>query len=427
MQRTLFSTRNAATDIAKTHLLNCRGTAARVLKERVAPINDRVTAIEHFGQRVDGLIHRRAGVHHHQHRARRLQGSGQLFKCCDAGEVAFGPMVGHEFFGALVRAVVDRDPCVVRGQVAGKIRAHRAETDDADLFFGHAHTIASPKAEKLLILSRQAGTMDARAEAKLRAAFADHRIIDFDPRTDFEKLIAPRAPVVVAGGDGTVEFVVRKLADKEHPLGIVPLGTFNNLAHALGLPDELDQAIDTARRGRPQAITLGKVNGHVFVEACAIGMFGDAIVLGDSAKDLHFGEAVEKLREVIGAEPFSYELTGDLEGQGTAMSLVLSNTSSIGAQLPVSQASPADPYLELSASAGKTRTDMVIRLVESTLLQKHVEDDTQNVFHFRKLRVKTRPRARVYADNQLVGRTPATVAAEVSALKVLLPAAGNHK
>jgi hypothetical protein len=35
--------------------------------------------------------------------------------------------------------------------------------------------------------------------------------------------------------------------------------------------------------------------------------------------------------------------------------------------------------------------------------------------------VKTRPKVRIYADNFMVGRTPATVTAEVSAVKVLLP------
>ena len=283
------------------------------------------------------------------------------------------------------------------------------------------------KADKLLILSRHAGTMDADVEAKLRAAFADYLITDFDPKSDFVKLLAPHARVVIAGGDGTVEFIVRKLADKDHPLGIVPLGTFNNLAHSLGLLDDVDQAIEVARSGRPRPITLGRVNSHVFVEACAIGLFGDAIVLGDAAKDLEFGAVVRHLRDFVEAKPFRYDLNGDLEGRGTAMSLVFSNTSSIGSQLAISASTPVNPYLELSAHAGETRMDIVVRLVASALLARHAEEDTGGVFRFRKVQVKTRPRARIYADNQLVGRTPATVTAEVSALKVLLPAPGNHK
>jgi diacylglycerol kinase family enzyme len=257
-------------------------------------------------------------------------------------------------------------------------------------------------------------------EARLRAEFADYLIIDFDPNADFEKLITPRATVVVAGGDGSVAFVIRKLADTKHPLGILSLGTFNNFAHALGLPTDLNQMIKVAKRGRPRAITLGRVNGCYFIEACAIGLFGETIALGDSAKDLEFGKLGPKLQKVITAPRFKYELTGDIRGSGTAMSLFFSNTSSFGSQLPVSDAKPTEPYLEFSIQAGRTRSDIVGRALASAVLRKHAEEDGQ-VFKFKRLEVATHPKVRVYADNYMVGRTPATISAEVSALKVLLP------
>jgi hypothetical protein len=49
------------------------------------------------------------------------------------------------------------------------------------------------------------------------------------------------------------------------------------------------------------------------------------------------------------------------------------------------------------------------------------QDDAGQLFRFRKLEVKTKPRARVYADNARVGLTPATITAELSALRVILP------
>jgi diacylglycerol kinase (ATP) len=276
------------------------------------------------------------------------------------------------------------------------------------------------KTTRLLVLSRSAGSMNDQVEAKLRAAFADHLIVDFDPKQDLADLLTPRARIVVAGGDGTVEFVVRKFADTKHPVAILPMGTFNNLARALGLPAKLDAAIKVARTGRPRAITLGRVNDHIFVEACAVGLFGQTIALGDSAKDLAFGKFAAKLVDIIAARPFRYELGGDLDGTGEAMSLVFSNTASIGSQLPISEGTPIDPHLEFSVHAGRTRTDIVGRALKSGVLMQHV-DEASGVFRFKRLEVKTRPRARVYADNVHVGRTPATVTAVASALKVLLP------
>jgi diacylglycerol kinase (ATP) len=277
------------------------------------------------------------------------------------------------------------------------------------------------KASRLLILSIGAGNLTPEIEGRLRAMFADYLVTSFDPKLDFEKLITPRARVVVAGGDGSVEFVVRKLADTKHPVGILSLGTFNNFALALGLPADLDKQIEIVKTGRPRPITLGRVNGTVFLEACLVGLFGETIALGETLKDRKYGSLATDLATVLAAKRFSYELEGDLKGSGSAMSLVFTNTSSIGSRLPVGDSTPRDPYLEFAVLAGRTRSDIAARALASALLMKHAEEGLGQVFRFQKVSVRTRPRVRVYADNVLVGRTPAMVTAEVSAVKVILP------
>jgi len=277
-----------------------------------------------------------------------------------------------------------------------------------------------PRAARLLIISTGAGSITPEIERKLRELFADHLIVPFEPDEDFTRLITPRARVVVAGGDGSIEFVVRKLADTKHPLGILSLGTFNNFALSLGLPANLDQQVRVVKTGLPRRITLGRVNGHVFIEACAVGLFGETIALGESAKDREYGAFVNVLRNVVRAKRFKYELEGDLTGNGVAMSLLFTNTASTGARLPVGDGMPTDRYLELSVHAGKSRTDIAARAMASALLLKH-KDEQGQVFKFRKLTVTTTPKVKTYADNMLIGPTPATITAETSALRVILP------
>ena len=60
---------------------------------------------------------------------------------------------------------------------------------------------------------------------------------------DVEKLVGPNAMIVVAGGDGTIGWVVRVLVDTKHPVGILSMGTFNNFAKPLHLPTTIDAAI----------------------------------------------------------------------------------------------------------------------------------------------------------------------------------------
>jgi diacylglycerol kinase (ATP) len=277
------------------------------------------------------------------------------------------------------------------------------------------------RASSLLILSSKAGSMTPAIEAKLRKAFDGSLAVEFDPKMDLEKLVTPKGMVIVAGGDGTVGWVVRKLAETKHPVGILSLGTFNNFAKSLHLPTTVDAAIRVIKTGKPHPITLGRLNGKIFLEAAAIGLFGETIAAGESAKDKAFGAFAEDIKHIAEARPFTYELTGDIRGSGSAMSLVFTNTTSIGSQMPVSDKTPEDPFLELSVHAGASRTDIVKRVLARAVLSKHKEGGLGQVFKFRKLQVTTKPSVRIYADNAQLGRTPATITAELSALHVILP------
>jgi diacylglycerol kinase (ATP) len=281
--------------------------------------------------------------------------------------------------------------------------------------------LRTARATSLVILSSNAGSITPEAEARIRKAFEGSLIVEFDPKMDLEQLITPTATVIVAGGDGTIGWVVRRLVDSKHPVGIISVGTFNNFAKSLHLPTTVDGAIRVVKNGKPHPITLGRVNGTVFLEAAAIGLFGETIAAGDAAKDRAFGAFADAAKRVIEARPFRYELAGDISGEGSAMSLVFTNTKSIGTQMPVSDKTPVDPYLELSVHAGASRTDIVRRVLARAVLSKDGEDGQGQMFRFHKLEITTKPRVRIYADNVRVGLTPASITAELSALKVILP------
>jgi diacylglycerol kinase (ATP) len=66
--------------------------------------------------------------------------------------------------------------------------------------------------------------------------------------------------VFAAGGDGTVRACAQALARTGIPLAIVPLGTANLTARALGIPARADRAIEAGFRGRDRRIDLARVN-----------------------------------------------------------------------------------------------------------------------------------------------------------------------
>lgn len=74
--------------------------------------------------------------------------------------------------------------------------------------------------------------------------------------------------VVAAGGDGTVNSVAAGLAGTGVAMGILPLGTANDLARELGIPRDLDAAAQRLVEGTPRSVDLGEVNGRPF---CTVG------------------------------------------------------------------------------------------------------------------------------------------------------------
>jgi diacylglycerol kinase family enzyme len=88
--------------------------------------------------------------------------------------------------------------------------------------------------------------------------------------------------VVAAGGDGTVRACAEALAGTGIPLAIVPLGTANLVARALGVPGQAGRALEVAFGGRDQPVDLGRVaaadEGMVFAAMAGIGL--DAAVVG---------------------------------------------------------------------------------------------------------------------------------------------------
>ena len=81
--------------------------------------------------------------------------------------------------------------------------------------------------------------------------------------------------VIVGGGDGTLNAVVDSLVETNLPLGILPLGTANDLARTLNIPANIKDACDVIANGQLRSIDLGQVNGKYFFNVASIGLSVD--------------------------------------------------------------------------------------------------------------------------------------------------------
>ncbi|HEU0027827.1 MAG TPA: diacylglycerol kinase family protein [Ktedonobacterales bacterium] len=135
-------------------------------------------------------------------------------------------------------------------------------------------------------------------ESALRRRGLDGEVIALGAADDLaavaERAALDGARVVVAvGGDGTIHDVARGLwrasrAGAGAALGILPAGTMNNIAAALGVPMDADAALDgvaeTLRTGRFRPLDLARIGDTIFIEAAGFGMLSELMGIGESVK-----------------------------------------------------------------------------------------------------------------------------------------------
>lgn len=78
--------------------------------------------------------------------------------------------------------------------------------------------------------------------------------------------------VIVAGGDGTISSALESIYKSKQTLAILPMGTANDLANSLGIPQDVVAAAQTIVDNKRERINLAKVNNSYFVNVAHIGL-----------------------------------------------------------------------------------------------------------------------------------------------------------
>ena len=117
--------------------------------------------------------------------------------------------------------------------------------------------------------------------------------------------------VIVCGGDGSVSSAGLAVMESNLPMGIIPMGTANDLARTLHIPMDLIEAADVIVRGRTRKIDAGTVNGHAFFNVASIGLSSELANGLDPALKKRFGRlgyALAAMKVLAKADTFSAEI-----------------------------------------------------------------------------------------------------------------------
>lgn len=114
-----------------------------------------------------------------------------------------------------------------------------------------------------------------------------------------QSLREPGDLIVIAGGDGTIRKLVKHLLHKNIPIGLLPLGTANNIANSLGITGAAADIVAGWDLSKKKPFDVGVVNGpdgeNIFFESAGFGIFPRLI--SQHSKDQEEKESREKVLE----------------------------------------------------------------------------------------------------------------------------------
>ena len=164
--------------------------------------------------------------------------------------------------------------------------------------------------------------------------------------------------LLIWGGDGMVQRSIDVVAGSKVPIGIIPAGTGNLLAHNLGVPIDLAGAVDVAFDGKRRPIDLGKLNGEHFAVMAGIGFDGAMIKDADHGLKDRLGRLAyvwTGLRHVDGEAPRAkVKVDGTTWFDDEASCVLIGNVGTItGGIHAFDDARPDDGWLDVGVATAQ--------------------------------------------------------------------------
>lgn len=248
--------------------------------------------------------------------------------------------------------------------------------------------------------------------------------------------------VIASGGDGTVSDIAGVVMETGTPLGIIPRGTANAFAAALGIPVDIRGACETILAGNTRVVDGARCNGKPMILLAGIGFEADYVDRANRDLKNRLGALAYLLAGVqqLG-EAENFEASIEIDGHGDDPEGVTKGSITTGS-ITVANAAPAtsvlaqgfgqvlydDGLLDITISTATTRLqgiNTLTSLFASALV--NTPTNREDIVRLRtaQLTIVTDPPQKVVVDGEIIGTTPVEIDCIPGGLTVLAPMANR--
>lgn len=233
--------------------------------------------------------------------------------------------------------------------------------------------------------------------------------------------------VFTLGGDGTAMDVIDAIAPDGPPVGILPGGTGNLLARALGIPLNVPRAVRTLTAGREARVDLGRLaSGRRFAIGTGVGIDASMIATTPASWKRRIGVLAYILagtRHVLTRQRFNacVKVDGVTSDRTASVVLVANFGVLLNGLITLGDGIRYDDgVLDVCIFDPQSLADSV-RIARKLLLRDFEPDPCMLYLHGTNIAVSTDPVLPAQADGELIGTTPFEITTDPLAARLLVP------
>lgn len=218
--------------------------------------------------------------------------------------------------------------------------------------------------------------------------------------------------VIAAGGDGTVHEVVNglSLAPVRPILGILPAGTSNDLAMALGLPRDLVKAAEQIARLQVRPLDVGQVNDQFFINIAGCGRITEITYEVPSKMKTALGQLayyMKGLEKIPQLRPIHLEVEATNFGfSGKAMLSLICNSRRVGGFEKLAPQAQLDDGLFDVIIVKQAKLSEVIKLATAAIRGEHLHNERIVYFQTDAVKVSSNEQVDLNLDGEYGGALP---------------------